>query len=393
MAVYSYGSGETYATPQAAFDACQAANESGGAAAAFTEANYIRAGVAAVHENAAVGEPVLRLAHSVSGRGVLPTQAFPLVIDEAAGVDAILADTNGSNVIVGSAADGSAAASHVIIDGPQLISESASGILTRAASGAVARDWRVIGTIIEAAVHGISFGDLAGMLLDAAKIIVHGADGAAVHQDQADLGLFYGMLALRNCPMISGGYGVQLAGGDAEATENRASIISIHNSIYSRLEALKVVQPCGDYADLTLLNTILQATDDAAYAMLLDYLNEPRLQLGEANVFWGPAGVASINATIHTLATLRSQFGGDAYSLNIDPSYSNPSAGDLTLLSTSRALLRGRAAAPLGYAGGDRAVSIDPGAYQRSAGGAWDISVENGELAASITGRVPVTGL
>lgn len=142
MAVYDYGSGCTYTTPQAAFDALQAANEVEDAAVAFTEVNYLRAGADAVHENSAEGEPVLRLAHSTTDRGVLPTKAFPLVIDEAAGVTVILADTNGSNVIVGSAADGTAAASHVVIDGPQLISESASGILANHIEGIASRPGR-----------------------------------------------------------------------------------------------------------------------------------------------------------------------------------------------------------------------------------------------------------
>ena len=83
MGVYRYrpaGGTGFYTTPQEAFDACQEENEnSAGSPEDFTEVNYVR-GYEGVYESDSA-EPVIRLAHSTSGRGVQPTSAYPLIFD------------------------------------------------------------------------------------------------------------------------------------------------------------------------------------------------------------------------------------------------------------------------------------------------------------------------
>ena len=78
MAIWDYGFGRTYATPQAAFDACQLAN-GGAVPAAFTENEYIRGYGTASYGGPGAGEPPLRLIASAgpgAGFGCLPTATF-----------------------------------------------------------------------------------------------------------------------------------------------------------------------------------------------------------------------------------------------------------------------------------------------------------------------------
>jgi hypothetical protein len=139
--------------------------------AAFSEVNSIRGYGAAVFNGYDTDEPVLRLAHSITGRGVLPTVVSRLVIDRN-GLDAVeFADDQDAGCIVGGAADGTALASHVTIDLPGLHSTQAANgraiiVCPDRTGGQTAYDWIIKCPAIYSTRHALVLGCLNSARLE-----------------------------------------------------------------------------------------------------------------------------------------------------------------------------------------------------------------------------------
>jgi hypothetical protein len=392
MAIYDYGADRTYPNPQAAFDACQAANESGGVPQEFTETNYIRGCGAAAYPGFASGEPVLRLVHSTTGRGVKPTQGNRLIIDRDGADPVDFADDQDAGCLVGGASDGTSLASHVTVDGIALHSSlTATGrglvVCPDRTGGEFARDWVIRNLAVYASQHGIVLGNLRSALLSAVRFLGF-AGGAGVYADGSGgtYGAFSGGLLLSNCLGRAEGSLVRLQG------LNPAAVL-LHCSLYAGGPVLELDDDgTSDTLDLVMLNTILHSAGNSGACLSSDFA-ELRLPLGNGNCYYAPAASGVLAGSPLNFDEFRSRFGQDRYSLNADPKLAAPAAGDFTLAPDSPCRMRGRAAATAGIEGNERALSIDMGAYQPSLAANWSLNAEGGELTAQIQGRVPIWGL
>jgi hypothetical protein len=395
MAIYDYGAGRTYATPQAAFDACQAANESNGVPQDFTETHYIRGYGGATYQGFASGEPVLRLVHSTTGRGVKPTPDHRLAIDRN-GTDPVdFADDQEAGCLVGGKADGTSLASYVTVDGINLHSSlTAAGrglvVCPDRTGGEFARDWVIQNLSVYAAQHGIVLGNLRSALLSAVRLLGF-AGGAGVYADGSSgtYGAFSGGLLLSNCIGRSEGKLVLLKGLNLAAA-------LLHCSFYAVSHVLELDDDGASASlDLIQLNSIFHTAGDSSYCLSTDFA-ELRLLLGNGNCYYAPnasGNLVSLAGSPLNFDEFRARFGQDRHSLNTDPKLMAPAAGDFTLAPDSPCRMRGRAAAAAGIEGNERALSVDIGAYQPSLAANWDISVQGGQLTARIEGRVPVSGI
>jgi hypothetical protein len=395
MAIYDYGPGRTYGTPQAAFNACQAANEVDGVPQNFHETNYIRGYGGAAYPGFASGEPVLRLVHSGTGRGVKPTQGSRLVIDRN-GADSIeFADDQDAGCIVGGASDGTRLASHVTVDGINLHSSAtATGrglvVCPDRTGGEFARDWVIRNLAIYASWHGIVLGNLRSALLSAVRFLGF-AGGAGVYADGSGgtYGAAAGGMVMLNCAARAEGPVVKLKGHSLAAA-------IVHGSFYSAGNVIQLDHDNGsDSLDLILLDSILETRGESAACLATDF-PELRLLYANANCYHFPGASArllDLNGAGKNFNEFKSCYGQDANSLNQDPRYADPAAGDLSLRPDSPCLMFGRAATPAGLEGNERAISIDPGAYQQSLPANWSLNLQNGQAAARIEGRISVGGL
>lgn len=395
MAIYDYGTGRTYPTPQAAFDACQAANESGGVPQNFAVTNYIRGYGDIFYPGFAAGEPVLRLVHSTTGRGVKPTQGNRLVLDRNGADRVEFADDQDADCIAGGKADGTSLASHVTIDGIALHSSAtATGrglvVCPDRTGGEWARDWAIQNLAIYASQYGIVLGNLISARLLAVRFLGF-AGGAGVFADGSAgiYGPFSGGLVLLNCVARAEGPAVKLKG------LNLAAAI-VHSSFATAGNVIQLDDDGGsDSLELILLDSILE-TRGASAACLATNFPELRLLYANANCYHfsgASAHLADLNGVGKNFSEFKSYFGQDANSLNQDPRYADPAAGDLALQPDSPCLMFGRAATAAGLEGNERAISIDPGAYQQSLPANWSLNLQNGQAAARIEGRIPVSGL
>lgn len=484
MTEYDYGSDRTYATPQAAFDACQEANETGAngavtftgtglndAAADGTPASgslirnfrveidgtgtpdtfqwskdagatweatgvaitgfsqYLTEGVAVafnattghtlgdrwdwateftIHEfqevqavrgygdasynGYAAGEPVLRLAHSVTGRGVKPTQGYRLLLDRRGNDQVDLVDDQDAGCIVGGKDDGTNLASHVTIDLPGIHSaQTATGkgiiVCPDRTGGETAADWVFKNLQVYAGQYGIIVGCLDSARLEAVHFRGFGS-GAAIHADgpSGSYGSFTGGLALLNCTGRAEGPILDVTGD--------FSLMLFHCSLYSKDNVIQLLQVNGSIV-LCLLNTIFYTAGDDKYCLSTD-LDELRVLHANGNCYYFPGDGASLldlNGTDVDLAGFKSRFGQDVNSLEADPLLTDPEQGDFTLQSLSPCRMRGRAAAAAGIEGNERALSIDIGAYQSSLPANWSLKSQAGEVTARIEGRIKVQGL
>lgn len=393
MAVYDYGDGRTYATPQEAFDACQAANEVNGVPQAFTEPNYIRGYGRAVFGNAQAGEPVLRLVHSVSGRGVRPTQGNRLVIDQNPGDQVEFADSEGAGCIVGGAADGTELASHVTVDLPALHSlqgEMGAGVIVcpDRTGGETAVDWVIRNCRIHALDYGIVLGSLRSGRIEAVEFLGYGGT-ALVYADgsEGDYGALQGHLVLLNCTARAEGPVLDLSGD--------FSLTLMQCSVYSAEDHVLRLSPEGGGMDLIVANSILVTSAEERACLSLAG-TDWRVLYSDGNCYFSPglgAGVLEQDGEILSLPEFQARYGQDANSLSADPRMLDPANGDFRLHEMSPCRMRGRTAPPAGLEGNERAISIDIGAYQHSLPANWNISAQAGEISARIEGRIRVQGL
>jgi len=396
MAIYSYGSGQPYATPQAAFDACQAANESGGVPQNFTETNAIRGYGDAAFGAAGTGLPVLRLCHSTTGRGVLPTQANRLVLDRNGRDRVEFSDTENMACIVGGSDDGTVATSHVTIDLPGLhSSQAATGKAVIVNPGymtgyVAAFDWDLKNGDIHAAQFSLVIGGLLGLRLSNVRFLGLNSGACLFADDGGIYGSYQGPLTMLNCVGRAEGKIIDLV-------SNSPALSLLHCSLYSPTETLIRLLNGGGIASPLILNSILHTDGAGKYLISTDFPDTLfQVAASNGNCFWYPGAgshLLDFAGTPIDLADWKDLWGQDAHSLNLDPQLTDPAAGDFGLQVSSPCRMRGRAAVNAGLEGNERALSIDIGAYQPSLAANWSLSAVDGEITANIQGRVPVRGL
>jgi len=378
MAIYGYGSGKTYATPQAAFDALQAANESGGAAVPFTETNYVRGYGDAVHPAAAAGEPALRLVHSTSGRGVLPTREFPLVIDPN-GVDhVVLEDTEGVGALIGGNAAGSVVASHVRVE-VDVRSAASHGIIINPdrTGGQTAEDWTVTGQV-DAALAAVVAGSARHLTVDG--VLNAGAEGAIYNDGSAGTyGVFGGILHLAN--MVA-----RAAGSIVDLFYDNLHIEAFHNSCESVGDVFDLHDDGSNWLGLTWANNIF-STDGKALTV-----DAPiHVAYGDGNCFDCGGDLADLDGTaIADLTAWKAATGQDNHSIEADPLFIDTT---LQLSATSPCIQQGRSIPNAGIEGTERALTLDQGAYQITDPASVKASYSNGRLRLQVDGGAPVSGL
>jgi len=378
MAIYDYGVGRTYATPQAAFDACQVANESGGAAVPFIETNYVRGYGDAVFPAAAVGEPVLRLVHSATGRGVEPTRAFPLVIDGNGTDEITLEDTEGVGAIVGGKSDGTVLTSFVRIEVDVRSAASHTIIVNPAAAGGQeCEDWTVNGDM-DAALAAIVVGGLRNLRVGGK--LTAGTNGC-IYNDGGDgiYGIFKGVLLLANSVLRAAGSAVNIYFCNL-------LIEMFHNSAETVGDILTLTDEASDFIALTACNNIFDS--DGKFVTIDADLHVP---YSDGNCFNLGGALADLNGTaIADLAAWRTETGQDPHSIEADPLFSDTS---LQIPTTSPCVQQGRAIPNAGVEGTERSLTLDQGAYQVTDPASVKATYSGGRLRIRVDGGAPVDGL
>jgi hypothetical protein len=481
MTTYSYGSGQTYATPQEAFDALQAANETGslgahvftgsglddftssgtpasgktaknfrveidgtgtpdtfkwsndngatweaetvaitGAAQAledgvsvtfaattghtsadrwdfsttytvndFSASNIIRGVGSATYLGASAGEPVLRLCHSVGGRGVSPTAAYPLTLDVNGPDQVAWVDDQNGGCLINGAADGAELASHVRVRGltlRSLASTVGAGIIIcqDRTGGESCSDWAVDDCVIEASAAGVIAGCCAHLAL-VDTVIKGNPSSAGIYADGASgtYGALAGALSLSNTAIKALGPALSIR-GDIHCH-------MAHCALSSFGQVVVLNQGAAGQISMDLDNSILY-TSGAAVEVLATDLADLIVMAADANCYYNDGSdLADLDGTaLADLAALQDRFGQDAHSSFEDPLFADDS---LTLDAGSPCLLTGRAAVNSGIEGQERAMTIDKGPYQVSVPAAWRLRYAGGKITAAINGSVDASGL
>jgi len=389
MAEYDVGSGRTYSTPQDAFDALQAANETGGVPQDFTSDNYIRFYGDAVYTASGAGDPVLRLVHSISGRGVQPTVEHRLIID-VDGTDSVsLRDIQSAAAIINGDASGQNLASHITIDGVDISSSAGgSGIILceDSTGGETCTDWRIGDVDINVDQYGLVCGCIKGKLrMKNVRILGRPALGGIVADGSGGTyGSFHGVLSLANVVINAAGPAISIAAED--------SLFELfHVSGYSAGDHVIVVDDdsAADWLTLSMSNCALKTGDASDQVISSDFAG---LELGhsDSNTYYGAASdLATIAGTGMTLGEWQTRFGQDANSAYEDPDFADEL---LRPDSNSPLLLSGDGVVAAGWEGAQRATAIDRGAYQVSNAGSWDVAKRGSKLVANIGGSIPIEG-
>jgi len=358
----------------------------------FAETNAVRGYGGAIHHGYAAGEPVLRLAHSVTGRGVKPTQEHRLLINRNGNDQVDFMDDQDAGCIVGGKSDGTNLASHVTIDLPGIHStQTATGkgilVCPDRTGGETARDWVFRNIQLYASQYGLVVGCLHSARLEAVQFRGFGS-GAAIYADgpSGSYGYFTGGLALLNCTGRAEGPVMDVTGD--------VSLWLVHCSLYSQDNVVRLLT-LNNTIVLCLINNILYTAGDSKSCLSTD-LPELRVLQANGNCYYYPGAGASLldlNGTDVDYAGWKSIYGQDANSLEADPLLTDPAQGDFTFQSLSPCRMRGRAPVAYGLEGNERALSIDIGAYQPSLPANWSLNNRAGEITARIEGRIKVQGL
>jgi len=386
MAIWDYGSGKTYATPQAAFDACQLAN-GGAAPETFTETEYIRGYGDAVYNGSGAGEPVLRLYTEEMG-GVLPTLRFPLVLDRD-GLSLIdFVDDQDAGALVGSSSIGTVSTSNVLIDGPNLHSTATAtgkALIVNPIPYNLVQNWKIKNSDLYASLNSLDVSLLIGLHL--ANVRLPGQNsGGAIWSNIDSVIPFYGKLTMLNCM-------IRALGPCLRIGVQHLALAAYHCAFWSEDDVLYLRDDGSSYwHSLTLLNSILQTIGDGKN--ILNCIPGPDLFPGLLNAncyhFPGAASALSNLAGGDTLANWQTLFGQDGESLNLDPQMTDAQGGDFTLQQNSPCRMRGRTATAAGIEGNERALSVDIGAYQPSLAANWSLKSEGGSIVANLQGRLPI---
>lgn len=367
MKVWDYGVDRTYATPQAAFDACQLAN-GGAAPAAFTENEYIRGFGVASYGGPGAGEPPLRLIASAgagAGFGCLPTSTFRLYIDVDPAATVLLNDDQNAACIIGSNIAGTRVNNHVIVDRKlqlQAVGANSSGygiiINQDRTGGELAYDW-IVRCEAVSDLACVVCGSTVNLSLDGPDL--HSYLGNCVYCDGSagTYGVFYGIIKRRNCKLQSQGQTIYLRTGDVVVSGD-------HNTHRSELSSLIYIwaDSAATYGSVLINNNNIYQTKAAAQTCIVfvDF-NFTDVQ-GNGNCYdYDPAGaVASIQGTPYsTLADWQAVTSEDEDSFMADPLLNS----DLSLSDNSPARRRGRTIPPLDINGQSRDPSFaDCGAVQ-----------------------------
>jgi hypothetical protein len=390
MAEYDYGDGRTYATPQAAFDALQAANEAVGVPQAFTATNYVRGYGTAQFQAFAATEPVLRLVNSSTGRGVLPSARYPLVLDLDEDAAITFRDTEIVGALVNGDSSGQNLASHVRVSGLKILSvDGAAGlgiVLCEDRTGAeTCCDWSLEDCEIAGMTANIVAGCLLGLRLTNVILTGPATSGAVFADGSAGAyGPFTGVLAAGNLiahaagpaiSLLSDGALIQLLCASLQSTGAEAVVLNDDGA--------------ATWAALTLVNSILQgATGEEAISS--DYA-DLAVMGSDGNCYHGPGGLADVGGVaIADLSAWRTWFGQDAHSQEADPLFVDER---LTLASDSPCLLVGSAATAAGLEGNSRSYAIDQGARQSVNASGWDVNVANSRIRVALNASLGVSGL
>lgn len=254
MAVWTYEPGGLYQNPQQAFDAMQFDNEIAAVPQAFTEVEIIR-GAEGTYDSSP-GAPTLRLVHSSSGRGILPTWEFPVIFEGTNGVTWI--DTNSNHVVVGQNAAGTTGADYVQFVDLAMFSSNITGDIAveiAPTAGTVKNKyWSFTGCNIQSFKHAVICGKTIGLRFNKSLLVSNDLDGAALFADAA-WGDLEGILALHDTIIKSGFDGVNVTGANYAAQ-------LFHSLIYAEGDALILGDNSGDWLTLQIINTVLQANGD-----------------------------------------------------------------------------------------------------------------------------------
>jgi len=382
----------------------------------FSEANYITCGAGGTFAADEEDTPVLRLCHSVSGRGVQPTKTYPLTLDVDDDVDTRVRfeDVYSKGALVGSNDDGENSPDHVIVDGIELssvVESTDTAVMVREEDASeMCYNWLFKNCQIDGAKYGIILGEVRTVCIQNCRINVHQASGAAIYND-TDYGPVKGLITLTNTIIWAAEDGIKLVGGAGASSQNEAELLLQHVSMYCGGHCIMIDQNYGDYGNIIRQNCILYTYGDSKYCLNLDYPSAFDIEdrLSNANCYHYP-GTSSKIATYKTTAIddlddWKALMGGDGQSMEEDPAYYDTTAADLRLSDDSPCKLRGRAAPAHGLnptaptwpptvnSSAERALNVDMGAYQHSAAGSWSVGVAGNELSARISGRIPVSGL
>ncbi len=333
--VWDYGTGRTYGTPQAAFDALLAQEGS----AAFTETHYIR-GSAGTY-----GQGVSGYVLYVST--VTPSAGCPLVIDTADGETVTWDDDGGDCCLVGS-------------DVPMVRTK---GLVMKGAFVGVApsdnelsRNWRVEDCEMDGSggVMNVGVFTYNADLLQVKNCRIHDCSGAAIGTSNFYPGDYRNTVAIRGCLLH--------AGFDAIWSNSEMTLLLANNTLASQNHGVTHdgLQPFT----LAVMKNNVFVPRDAGFNCLHFH------DLGPADVavlfsdnnclFPGSGSVAHFNGQDKTLNEWRALYGSDAESIDADPHLD----GDYVPQRESPCLGSGAALDTSGISGKRRALSIDMGHEQ-----------------------------
>lgn len=355
---------------------------------AFVETNYVQATANGEYSAYGAGLPVLTLAHSVTGRGLLPTPKYHLVINGASGADWIsFKDTENVGAIYGGDQAGTSWVNYVDITGITIPSGT-YGIVTQNNAG-IQYQWSITNCNIQVLTSAVIVSSLLGLCLNNNRLHSTDAGSKCINLDGSTIGASGGIIASLNNVIVSGGSGVYYL---SSAGVSLSQFILIHNSFYTEDECIYLEDGSGAglSGHLVSINNIFYSANQNCIKAVF---TPAFLQIlgGDGNVYYAPNAdlIDEDGIGYNTLTDIQERWGGEAHSSNVDPIYILPT---LELAATSTVLMKGRGATAAGINGKDRAVSVDPGAYQTS-GADWNVSAAGGELTANISGRVPVAGI